>query len=109
MNQRTAERIELSFRSFSVETTSEVPPIFIGAKSAKIQFHPVSYCFLNYEYDYNYEDIDYKIPPNLPLPKGGKFPSLTKRGEGRFFNKDFYVLHFFVTPQAVHNRRAVGC
>jgi hypothetical protein len=27
----------------------------------------------------------YKIPPNLPFPKGGINPSLTKRGKGRFF------------------------
>jgi hypothetical protein len=26
----------------------------------------------------------YKIPPNLPFPKGGIYPSLAKRGEGRF-------------------------
>ena len=44
MNQWTAERIELFFRSFSVPKdfgTSEVPRLH-RAKSAKIQFHPVS-------------------------------------------------------------------
>jgi hypothetical protein len=25
-----------------------------------------------------------KIPPYLPFPKGGKIPSLEKRGKGRF-------------------------
>jgi hypothetical protein len=31
------------------------------------------------------ETLLYKIPPNLPLPKGGIiYPSLKKRGEGRF-------------------------
>jgi len=28
--------------------------------------------------------LSYKIPPFLPFPKGGKYPSLAKRGEGRF-------------------------
>ncbi|MEI9478632.1 MAG: hypothetical protein WCO26_18965 [Deltaproteobacteria bacterium] len=26
-----------------------------------------------------------KIPPDLPFPKGGDYPSLAKRGEGRFY------------------------
>jgi hypothetical protein len=30
----------------------------------------------------------YKIPPGLPLPKGGIYPSLEKRGEGRFSKKE---------------------
>jgi hypothetical protein len=29
----------------------------------------------------------YKIPPNLPLTKGGIIPSLEKRGKGRFSDK----------------------
>jgi hypothetical protein len=29
----------------------------------------------------------YKIPPNLPLTKGGIIPSLEKRGTGRFSDK----------------------
>jgi len=69
MNQWTADRIELSFRSFAVPKdfgTSEVPPIFIGAKSAKIQFHPVI----------SIESIRIGNDKN---------------------------------PQAIHNRRAVGC
>jgi hypothetical protein len=28
-----------------------------------------------------------KIPPDLPLPKGGIIPSLVKRGKGRFCDK----------------------
>ena len=31
------------------------------------------------------DNIIYKIPPNLPFPKGGLNPSLEKRGKGRFF------------------------
>jgi hypothetical protein len=32
-----------------------------------------------------------KIPPHLPLPKGGTFPSLEKRGGGRFYDQcQFY-------------------
>jgi hypothetical protein len=45
-----------------------------------------------------FKDVNYGIPPFLPLLKGGKFPlyqegcrgvfipSLAKRGKGRFFN-----------------------
>jgi hypothetical protein len=28
----------------------------------------------------------YKIPPNLPFPKGGIIPLFGKEGEGRFYN-----------------------
>jgi hypothetical protein len=39
----------------------------------------------------------YKIPPILPLPKGGNYPSLAKRGVGRFFNNDSLLMHSLVT------------
>jgi len=29
-------------------------------------------------------DIEDQIPPPLPLQKGGNYPSLAKRGKGRF-------------------------
>jgi len=32
-----------------------------------------------------YEDIDYKIPPTLPLPKGGIVPLFGKEGRGEIF------------------------
>jgi retron-type reverse transcriptase len=35
----------------------------------------------------------YKIPPHLPLPKGGINPSLAKRGEGRFSEGDYSRIH----------------
>jgi len=32
-----------------------------------------------------YDDIDYKIPPYLPLPKGGNIPLFGKEGRGEIF------------------------
>jgi hypothetical protein len=42
------------------------------------------------------KDVDYKIPPILPLPKGGICPSLAKRGAGRFFYNDSLLTHSLV-------------
>jgi hypothetical protein len=39
---------------------------------------------------------DYKIPPNLPFPKGGN-PSLAKRGKGRFFNNDALLMNSVIS------------
>jgi hypothetical protein len=36
-------------------------------------------------------DYSYEIPPNLPFPKEGIYPSLAKRGEGRFFRINFFT------------------
>jgi hypothetical protein len=32
-----------------------------------------------------YDDIDYKIPPYLPFPKGGNIPLFSKEGRGEIF------------------------
>gem|GEM_PF-3538956 len=70
----------------------------------------------------------YKIPPNLPLPKGGcvpplsrglrgVFPSLAKRGkaclprlrrrQGRFFNNDALLMHSLVRNEGGSLRQIV--
>jgi hypothetical protein len=38
-----------------------------------------------------------KISPNLPLTKGGFFPSLEKRGEGRFGNNVYSNLRSLIS------------
>jgi hypothetical protein len=60
---------------------------------------------------HKYEDIDYKIPPNLPLPKGGLYPSFphtggfaeakAKRGVRRFFENDALLMHSLVSDKRI--------
>jgi len=60
----------------------------------------------NYQGVHKYEDIDYEIPPNLPLPKGGNTPLFGKEGMGRFFNNEALLMHSLVSKNSIIGKKA---
>jgi predicted protein tyrosine phosphatase len=49
----------------------------------------------------------YKIPPNLPLTKGGIIPSLEKRGAGRFSDKCQF--NYETLNKDIYKRKRIVC
>jgi hypothetical protein len=54
-----------------------------------------------YYYGHTHENIDYKIPPHLHLPKGGNTPLFDKEGHGRLFDNDALFMHSLITALPV--------
>ena len=54
-----------------------------------------------YHSGHKYENIDYKIPPHLPLPKRGNTPLFDKEGYGDIFDNDALFMHSLITALPV--------